>query len=193
MAPDPSSLQGISQDALSLLHKAQPDDTMAVRLHSGRWYDKDPGCTRMVAQIQDIRQEEVRRFASELLLQFAERLLLRIQEQSSGPKSMGLAAIKNRYLASQYTRRWYDHDPLLKKTFGIFYRLPMEGLTALAFLLNDTLGLLGVYASVCEQLDQPPDSNDLTHITRTSLFQGPEEAASVLQQLVGLELFEALR
>jgi hypothetical protein len=160
-----------------------------------RWYDHEPLCTRLLAQIRGMPQEESREFCARVLIHFSEKLRKDIQDKEKKAlkvNSIGLSAIASWYRFGSYKRRWYDNQAILHKAIGSLYALPVPGLAAISFKLGDTFGLLQVYALVCRELEQAPVLAEMAKICMTSLQDGPEEAREILIAIVGEELFESL-
>ena len=156
-----------------------------------RWYDQEPACEPLLQQLSSIQSGEIREFCARMIIHFTERIRA-LLEPNGAPRSLGLPALQDRFLARQERRRWYDPDPVLQKAIGGLYSLPPEGLSALSFRLGDTLGLIALYDYVCERLQQAPVTEELVEITQASLQAGQEEAQEVLQEIIGKDLFKAL-
>jgi hypothetical protein len=159
-----------------------------------RWYDQDAGCRSIVDSLRLIRQDEIRDYAALLIVQVTDQLrdMLRARISSSAPRTVGIAGLKELYMAKSSNRRWYDSYPGLKKAIGGFYLLPPEGISAFAFKLHEPIHFLTLYSKVCEQLGHMPRQDDLNQITRISLFQGAPAAETFVSDLVGKELFDAI-
>jgi hypothetical protein len=155
-----------------------------------RWYDQDSGCNLLLSHIRRMPQEEVRQFAADLLRQMIEHIQQMLEKQSNtSAKSLGLSGLRVLYVAKNSYRRWYDHDPKLKKVLDSLYLLPLPGLSAVCFKLNDTFGFLALYGESCKQLGQKVRLKDLEDITRISLFDTPEAINALMQELTGFEEF----
>jgi len=163
--------------------------------HDRRWYDREPACSNLVAQMKGIRQPEVRDFAAKVMIHFCERVRKALADKdkfSSRVKSLGINALTSLYKGRRRERRWYDHDVEAKKAIDQLYTLPPEGLSVIGYKLGDTFGLLQVYSSVCQQLGQYPAGTEMTKIAMTALQSGRQEAEEVLITIVGRELYQAL-
>jgi hypothetical protein len=158
-----------------------------------RWTDQDPTCRELINHLKTITQPDILDFACNLIVQLSEEIGQAIRTRNgSAPKTLGPAGIKEKYLGKQMNKRWYDHKPNLKRAIGGFYTLPLYGLSALCFKLEEPIGLLATYGYMCEQLGQNPSEADLSAIIKISLFKGGDEGRTFLSELVGVELFEAL-
>jgi hypothetical protein len=160
-----------------------------------RWYDREPACSNLVAQMQGIQSPDVRDFAAKVMIHFCERVRKALSDKdkfSTRVKSLGLGAVASLYKGRTRTRRWYDKDPEAKKAIDQLYTLPLQGLSVIGYKLGDTFGLLQIYSIVCELLGQPPAKDEMSKITLTALQSGRQEAEEVLITLVGSELYHAL-
>jgi hypothetical protein len=164
-------------------------------MHRRRWYDQEMTCTRLMEQIREMPQPECREFSARVVIHFAEKIrkeILHKGRHSAKVSSIGATGITGLYNFGHETRRWYDDDPAIQKAAGLLYGLPAEGLSVVGFKLGDTIGLIQVYASVCEQIAQSPDLGDLTKICTTSLQAGRKEAEETLISIVGQELYDSV-
>lgn len=160
-----------------------------------RWYDQEPSCSRLLAQMNGMPHEEMREFCARVLVNFAEKLRKDMHRKGSlkpSVNSIGVPAITSLYRFGFKKRRWYDKNLTLHKAVGELYMLPPEGLAVLGFKLGDTFGLLQVYSSVCSQVEQEPELADMTLISTKSLQDGKKEAEDVLIAIVGKDLYESL-
>lgn len=160
-----------------------------------RWYDQEPACSRLIEQIRRIPQAEIREFCARVALHFIEKFRKEMQRKgktSLAVNSIGIPAIAGLYQFGHQRNRWYDTDPLIHKTVGLLYTLPLEGLAVIGFKLGDSFGMIEIYAQVCQQLGQPADLKDLTRICTTTLQAGKGEARNLLIDMVGPELYESL-
>jgi hypothetical protein len=164
-------------------------------MHRRRWYDQEVSCTRIMQQIRDMAAPECREFSARVLIHFAEKLrkeILQKGKHSAKVSSIGATGITGLYNFGHETRRWYDQYPTVQKAASLLYGLPSEGLSVLGFKLGDTIGLIQVYAAVCEQVPQQPDLTDLTKICTTALQAGRKEAEDILISIVGQELYASV-
>ena len=163
-----------------------------------RWYDSEPACSKLVLQLKNIQQPEIRDFCAKVMIHFCERIRKAIAERekfTSRVKSLGVSGLSSLYKGRNRMRRWYDNLPEGKGTqqaIGQLYTLPMEGLTAIGFKLGDTFGLMQIYSAVCYHLEQPPSQEVMIDIALTALQSGQKEAKEVLISIVGQELYDAL-
>jgi hypothetical protein len=158
-----------------------------------RWYDQEAGSRDLLATLQHIEQPDILDFACNLLIQVADEVEHAILTRNgSAPKTLGLAGIKEKYLGKMQTKRWYDQKPNLKKAVSRFYTLPLNGLAAVCFKLEEPFGLLALYSYMCQSIGLTPREDDLTQIARLSLFETRVKAEAMMSQLVGDELYEAL-
>lgn len=158
-----------------------------------RWYDQDRGCTRLLLLLNEMSQPELRQAAARLLMNYAQRVLDDIRAQSKNqPNSMGLPAIREKYMTSQYARRQYDRDDLMKKAHGLLYNLPIPGLTAVGFHLTDTFEMLVIYSFACERLHAQPDPKEVLNIMRVGLYEGLVQAQQTLAEYIGQDLYDDL-
>lgn len=159
-----------------------------------RWYDQERSCHQLLLQIRSMPQPQAREFCARVIAHIAEKLRKEVQKKGmGGVSSIGVPALSSLYRFGSQRHRWYDGDPVIHKTVGLMYTLPTAGLSALGFKLGDTMGLMQIYASVCHQLDQPPDMKEMAKICITSLQAGREEAEEVLISIIGKDLYESLR
>jgi hypothetical protein len=160
-----------------------------------RWYDQEPACPSIFKQIQRMPQPEMREFCARVLINVCEKLRKDIQHKmkdSADVSSLGVSAVTSRYGYGQYKRRWYDDEPVLHKAIGMLYSLPHGGLSALGFILKDTVDLIEVYAEICYQVEQPINMADISRITTITLQQGRKEAEEILIGLVGKDLYQSI-
>ncbi len=160
-----------------------------------RWYDQEIACHKLLEQIRAMPQPESREFAAMVLIHFSEKLRKELQlrgKNTLGVSSIGVPAISSLYNFGYKKRRWYDVETVLHKAVGLFYTLPVEGLSVIGFKLDDTFGLLQIYSTVCHQVDQPPDPKEMVHICTTALKVGRSEAESVLISIVGQDLYDSV-
>lgn len=158
-----------------------------------RWYDQEPQSRLLLEHIRQMEQPDIQDFACNLLVQVALEVDHAILTRNgSAPRTLGLSGIKEKYLGKTQNKRWYDQKPNLKKAVSQFYTLPLHGLTAVCFKLDEPFGLLALYSYMCMHLGQAPKAADLDHIARLCLFETKEKAQAMLSQLVGVELYEAL-
>jgi len=163
-----------------------------------RWYDCEPACSKLILQLEDIQQPEIRDFCAKVMIHFCERVRKAIADKdkfSSRVKSLGFSALNSLYKGRTRTRRWYDNLPEEKETqraINQLYTLPQEGLTVIGFKLGDTFGLMQIYSAVCYHLGQIPSQREMTQIALTALQSGKKEAEEVLIAIVGQELYDAL-
>ncbi len=160
-----------------------------------RWYDQEKSCPRLISQLRDIPQTEVREFCARVLINFCEKLRKEIHERDKrtlAVNSMGHSGIQGLYRYGEEKRRWYDQDPVLHKAVGSLYSLNPEGLGIIGFKLGDTYGLMQIYATVCQQIEQPPDLKEMARIATTALKTGTKEAEEILVGLIGQDLFNSL-
>jgi hypothetical protein len=166
-----------------------------------RWYDKDRGCSRMIDQLEDLNFPIVRLFCAK----FISRIAMEIRDKLSGRAtstdpdsdkvivSLGLPALKGLYAAKQSSRRWYDKDPQIQKAITSLYSLSQEGLTVLTFKLNDVMGLLQLYDTVCYSTDQEPTVQEMFKIAKAGLTEGIEVAEEVMVDILGFDVFKQLQ
>lgn len=160
-----------------------------------RWYDQEASCPRLITQIQGMPQHEIREFASQVLLNFGEKLRKGMHERDKKKwevNSIGHSGIQGLYRYGEEKRRWYDQEPALHKAVGTLYTLNSEGLGILGFKLGDTFGLLQVYATVCAQLGEKPNLKEMGRIATTALQTGTKEAEEILVNLIGPDLYNSL-
>lgn len=160
-----------------------------------RWYDQEASCTRLLTQIQGMPQPEIREFASQVLLNFGEKLRKGLHDRDKKKwevNSIGHNAIQGLYRYGEEKRRWYDQEPTLHKAVGTLYTLNPEGLAILGFKLGDTFGLLQVYAQVCTQLNELPNLKEMGRIATTALQTGTKEAEDILVSLIGPDLYSSI-
>jgi hypothetical protein len=158
-----------------------------------RWYDQEPHSRKLLTCLKQIEQPDILDFACNLLIQVADEVEHAILTRNgSAPKTLGLAGIKEKYLGKLHNKRWYDQKPNLKKAVSRFYTLPLHGLSALCFKLDEIFGLLAMYSYMSLHVGQTPREPDLTHLTRLSLFENHDKALAMLAQLIGDELYDAL-
>lgn len=160
-----------------------------------RWYDKDPACPRIFRQIEGIPQPEVREFCARLLVNVCEKLRKEIQHRvkdSSNISSMGVTALTARYWYGQNKRRWYDDELVLHKGIGMLYSMPQIALSVIGYVLKDAVELVAIYAVVCQQVEQPPSTAELSKIATTAMKSGRQEAEAILIGLVGKDLYRAI-
>jgi hypothetical protein len=169
------------------LHYYKPNGTLR------RWYDQEPACREVLHHLQHMDVPAVQAFAANFIAHLAEEVQTTLHLRSgSAPKTLGLAGIKETYLSRSQNKRWYDQKPHLKQAVSRFYTLPMQGLAALCFKLQEPMGLLATYSYVCQQLGQQPQEEDMTQLMRVGLFEGVEQAEDTLKALVGIDLYTAL-
>lgn len=140
-------------------------------------------------------QPECREFCARVIIHFAEKIrkeILQRGRHSAKVSSIGALGITGLYNFGHESRRWYDQDQTIQKAVGLLYGLPLEGLSAVGFKLGDTIGLIQIYASVCEQVDQAPDPANLTKICTTALQAGRREAEEILISIVGQDLYDSV-
>jgi hypothetical protein len=160
-----------------------------------RWYDQEASCPKLLKQIQGMPQPEIREFCSRVLINFAEKVRKEINgrdKRNNEVNSIGHVAIQVLYRYGEEKERWYDKDPVLHKAVGSLYTLNLEGLAIVGFKLGDTFGLLQIYGTVCDQLDQPADIREMARIATTALKAGTREAEEILVHLVGQDLYNSL-
>lgn len=160
-----------------------------------RWYDQEASCPRLLEQIRDIPQAEIREFCARVMINFGEKVRKEINERDKrnlAVNSIGQQGLTALYRYGEEKQRWYDRDPVLHKAVGVFYTLSAEGLGLVGFKLGDTFGLLQVYGTVCAQLDQPPNMKEMAQIATTALNTGTQEAEEILVALVGQDLYNSL-
>lgn len=161
-------------------------------MHRRRWYDQETACARIMEQIRNMAIPECQEFSARVLIHFAEKLKKEIMQKgrhSAKVSSIGTPGIAGLYNFGHETRRWYDQYPTVQKAASLLYGLPVEGLSVLGFKLGDTIGLIQVYSTVCEQVPQQPDLSDLTKICTTALQAGLKDAEDVLISIVGEEFY----
>ena len=164
-------------------------------MHRRRWYDQEIICTRLMDQIRDMSQPECREFCARVVIHFAEKLRKELQQKgrhSANVSSIGAIGISGLYNFGHEKRRWYDQDAAVQKAASLLYGLPAEGLTVMGFKLGDTIGLIQVYSTVCEQIAQAPDLAVLTKICTTALQAGRKEAEETLIEIVGQDLYDSI-
>lgn len=166
-----------------------------------RWYDKDRGCSKMIDQLEELHFPLVRLFCAK----FISRIAMEIRDKLSGRStstdpdsdkvivSLGLPALKGLYAAKQSSRRWYDKDPQIQKAITSLYSLSQEGLTVLTFKLNDVMGLLQLYDTVCYSTDQEPTVQEMFKIAKAGLTEGIEVAEEVMVDILGFDVFKQLQ
>src|SRR5689334_23067502 len=140
-----------------------------------RWYDQEPACSRLLSQVREMQQDEMREFCVRLMIHFCDKIkkeLHAVSRQSSGMHSLGSTAVTGIYQYGKRSRRWYDRNPVLKQGIGQLYTLPLNGLNTLSAKLGDTFGLLQIYSTVCTQIDQPPETRYMLQIAVTALRVG---------------------
>lgn len=160
-----------------------------------RWYDQEPSCSRLIQEIREISQPEIREFCGRVLINFGDKVRKEINERDKrhlAVNSIGQQGLSALYRYGEERERWYDQDSVLHKAIGIFYTLSPEGLGIVGFKLGDSFGLLRVYATVCQQLGQPPGLKEMASIATTALNVGTQEAEEVLVELVGLDLYQSI-
>lgn len=160
-----------------------------------RWYDQEPTCPKLLAQIQDMPQEEIREFCARIIIHFSEKIRKELQtrtKMASGMNSLGSSAVSGLYRFGRKERRWYDENPILKKSIGQLYGLPKQGLATITQKLGDTFGLLQIYSDVCTQVEQQPETKYLVQISVTALKVGKAEAEEMLIDIVGQDLYHSL-
>ncbi len=158
-----------------------------------RWYDQDRGCSRLLLLLYEMAQPDLRHAAARLLMNYAQRIQADIKAQSKNvPNSLGLPGIREKYMTSQYARRQYDRDPLMKQTHSILYNLPMQGLTAVGFHLTDTFEMLVIYSFACDRLHAQPDPKEVLNIMRVGLHEGLLQAQQTLAEYIGQDLYADL-
>lgn len=135
----------------------------------------------------------VKEFSAKCLLHVADQIrsLIQAKRGELAPLSLGLPALQGMYKGKREHRRWYDEDPIMQKAFAAMYSLPTAGLTVLSFKISDTMGLIGIYDYVCQQIGQEPSVRDLFNITKSGLEEGKDEAEQILKDIVGIELYDA--
>jgi hypothetical protein len=146
-------------------------------------------------QIREMPQAECREFCARVVIHFAEKVRKELQQKgrhSAKVSSIGATGITGLYNFGHETRRWYDQDSAIQKAASLLYGLPMEGLSVVGFKLGDTIGLIQVYSSVCEQIAQLPDLAVLTKICTTALQAGRKEAEETLIEIVGQDLYDSV-
>lgn len=156
-----------------------------------RWYDKDPGCSRLILLIKEMKQRSLQQVSGRLIKHFVEKMLNQLRGKGQ-PVSLGLPAIQELYMAKKNRRRWYDNDEVLIDAIGDLYSLPEHGLSALSFQLNDTLELLVIYGFACERMEAEPDINDIRDIIKTGVYDGKPEAEDLVAEIIGKDLYETL-
>ena len=167
---------------------------MQGKYHSQRrWYDQEPSSRQVLAYLHQMEQPDIQDFACMVLIQVADEVEHAILTRNgSAPKTLGLAGIKEKYLGKTHNKRWYDQKPNLKKAVSRFYTLPLHGLSAVCFKLEEPFSLLALYSYMALHVGQTPREPDLTHLTRLSLFESRDKALAMLTQLIGEELYDAL-
>jgi len=160
-----------------------------------RWYDQDIQCMQLIQQIEGMLQPECREFCARVIIHFAEKLrkdILHKGRHTLSVSSIGASAISGLYNYGHRKRRSYDNDPLIHRTVGLLYSLPIEGLTVLGFKLGDTIGLIETYSMVCTYKGMGIDLTVLTRICTTALQAGKAEAEEMLIAIVGQSLYETV-
>jgi hypothetical protein len=160
-----------------------------------RWYDQEPACPRLLAQLKEIPQEEIREFCGRIIIHFCDKIRKDLQSRTklaTGMNSLGSSALSGLYRFGVKERRWYDESPILKKAIGLLYALPKQGLSIISHKLGDTFGLLQIYSTVCSQVDQVPETKYLVQIAGTALKVGKAEAEEMLVEIVGHDLYYSL-
>ncbi|HEY9746322.1 MAG TPA: hypothetical protein V6C99_08905 [Oculatellaceae cyanobacterium] len=163
--------------------------------HRRRWYDQEISCTRLIEQIRGMYQPTCQEFCARVLIHVAEKLrkeILQKTKHSAKVSSIGASGIAGLYNFGHESRRWYDQHPTIQKAVGSLYGLPLEGLTVVGFKLGDTMGLIQVYSTVCEQIAQEPELEALAKICTTALQDGRSEAEEVLISIVGQDLYQSI-
>lgn len=165
-----------------------------------RWYDQDRGCARMIEQLEELNYPLVRLFCAKFIARIARQIRDILasrgkpgsQVGGEGLVSLGLPALKGLYAAKKTSRRWYDHDPQIQKAITTLYSLSQEGLTVLTFKLNDLMGLLVLYDTVCYQTLQDPTVQEMFKIAKAGLTEGMNVAEEVMVDILGFDVFSQL-
>lgn len=157
-----------------------------------RWYDQQPNCVHLIEQIKSMPQAEMRDFSAKVLIHVAEKLKKNVYQRSktiAEVNSLGREALQGLYRYGEERRRWYDQEAAVHKSVGLFYTLNADGLYILGDKLGDTLGLIAIYAQVCEQLQQAPNTKEIANITLMALKTGRQEAEELLISVIGKERY----
>lgn len=160
-----------------------------------RWYDQEKTCRKLLEQVKAMPQAETREFCARVMINIGEKIRKELQKQGADNlkvSSIGVSALSGLYQYGQRKHRWYDKSPALHKAAGLFYTLPPEGLAILGFKLGDTFGLLQIYATVCDQVDQAPSTKAMAEICTTAMRAGKKEAEEILVAIVGKDLYQSI-
>jgi len=158
-----------------------------------RWYDQESTLTRSLEQVKRMPQPEIQSFCGKILRHLSEQMRRQIQASNqNGVTSIGLQGLEGLYHFKKQERRWYDPMAELQQAVGSLYRLPSEGLVALGFSLGDTIGLVSIYAQVCQELKEDPKPREMVLLMQKILMEGQDEAAAFVKSLVGNDLFAVL-
>jgi hypothetical protein len=160
---------------------------------SRRWLDQEPVCQELLDMLQQMACPGVQDFGSQLLLGMVDRIASEIHKKTENDiKTLGIHALKQRYLTKSAHMRWYDRHPVLKKAIGNLYALPLQGLTVLGFKLREPMNALGLYSFSCIELAMEPDPSDMMDIAKFCLYEPQEDSDQILETILGKDLFESL-
>ncbi|MBK8189150.1 MAG: hypothetical protein IPK79_01720 [Vampirovibrionales bacterium] len=155
-----------------------------------RWYDQDPGCARLLLLLDKMSQPDLRQAAIRLLANFTEKVLAKMTDTGKyALHSIGLPALREKYMTRRFMRRAYDHQDDLREIYGLLYRLPTPGLAALGFNLSDAFELLTIYSYACEQLFAEPDPEEVLNLVQRSLHDGLGVGRDTLIEYIGKNMF----
>ncbi len=167
-----------------LLDKIQPTG------HQRRWYEQDPGFSRLLLFIDKMGQEEMRIIGSRLLLnncRYINQQIVAMMTEHALVMSDGRSR-----LAPELSRRATDANPKLRQFYDALYGLPAQGMTAVGFNLTDTLELLLTYSMSCSQMETPPQPQEILNMIRIGLDEGLRTSQITLKEYIGTELFQEL-
>lgn len=155
-----------------------------------RWYDQDPGCTRLLLLLEKITQPELRQAAIRLLGNVTNKVLAKMTDTGKyALHSIGLPAIREKYMTRRFMRRSYDASDDLRDICSTLYQLPLPGLAALGFSLTDAFELLVIYSFACEELYAQPDPEEVLNLVQRSLHEGLQVGRDTLIEYIGKNMF----
>ncbi len=165
-------------------------DKIQATGHQRRWYEQDPGFSRLLLLIEKMGQEEMRIISIRLLLNNCRQINEQIATMLADP-SISMPNGRSR-LDAQQSRRKNDSNPKLRQLYDALYSVPAQGMTAVGFNLTDTLELLLTYSLSCSQMKTRPQPQEILNMIRIGLHEGLRSSQTSLQEYIGAELFQEL-
>ncbi len=155
-----------------------------------RWYEQDPGFSRLLLLMKKMEQDKLRRVSIRLLLNNGRYINQQITTMvASQPIDMPDGRSR---LAPDQNRRQTDSNPDLRRFYDTLYSIPAQGLTAVGFNLTDTFELLLTYSMSCRQMQTVPQPQEILNMIRIGLHEGIRTSQTSLKDYIGEDLFQEL-